>query len=140
VIVGTWNLENLFRPGADAGPSDEQSYDAKLTELARVIREIVPDILAVQEVGDPGALEDLGGVWTATGSPRAPNCPTVAASESVSCSRVALGDVEQVGEFPDGLEPVQVDDQGTTMAEMGRGGCGFAFAPAAGMSTWSAAT
>jgi hypothetical protein len=35
VTVGTWNLENLFRPGAGAGPSDEQAYDAKLTELAR---------------------------------------------------------------------------------------------------------
>jgi hypothetical protein len=61
VIVGTWNLENFFRPGADAGPSDEQAYDAKLTELARVIGEIGPDILAVQEVGDPEALEDLHG-------------------------------------------------------------------------------
>jgi hypothetical protein len=36
-------------------------------------------------------------------------------------SRLALGDVEQVSEFPDGLAPVQVDDEGTTMAEMGRG-------------------
>jgi endonuclease/exonuclease/phosphatase family metal-dependent hydrolase len=59
VIVGTWNLESLFRPGRDAGPADDQAYDAKLTELARVIGEIDPDILAVQEVGDPEALEDL---------------------------------------------------------------------------------
>jgi endonuclease/exonuclease/phosphatase family metal-dependent hydrolase len=59
VIVGTWNLENLFRPGADAGPTDEQAYDAKLTELARVIDQISPDVLAVQEVGDPAALADL---------------------------------------------------------------------------------
>jgi endonuclease/exonuclease/phosphatase family metal-dependent hydrolase len=36
-------------------------------------------------------------------------------------SRLALGNVEQLHQFPDGLAPVQVDDQGTTMAEMGRG-------------------
>jgi hypothetical protein len=57
VIVGIWNLENLFRPGSDAGPSDDRAFDAKLTELARVIGELAPDVLAVQEVGDP--VEDL---------------------------------------------------------------------------------
>jgi hypothetical protein len=36
-------------------------------------------------------------------------------------SRLALGDVEQLREFAPGLEPVQVDDEGTTLAEMGRG-------------------
>lgn len=57
MIVGTWNLENLCRPGADAGPIDEQAYDAKLAELARVIDQISPDVLA------------CAGVWMATGSP-----------------------------------------------------------------------
>jgi hypothetical protein len=53
LVVGTWNLENLFRPSGDAGPRDEPSYEAKLAELARVIGAIDPDVLAVQEVGDP---------------------------------------------------------------------------------------
>jgi endonuclease/exonuclease/phosphatase family metal-dependent hydrolase len=121
VIVGTWNLENLFRPGADAGPSDEQAGDAKLTELARVIGELGPDILAVQEVGDPEALEDLRdrleGDWLAESS----ELPDRRGIRVGFLSRLALGDVEQVSEFPDGLAPVQVDDEGTTMAEMGRG-------------------
>jgi endonuclease/exonuclease/phosphatase family metal-dependent hydrolase len=121
VIVGTWNLENLFRPGADAGPSDDQAYDAKLTELARVIGEIGPDILAVQEVGDPEALEDLrerlDGNWVAQSS----ELPDGRGIRVGFLSRLALGNVEQVSEFPDGLAPVQVDDEGTTMAEMGRG-------------------
>jgi endonuclease/exonuclease/phosphatase family metal-dependent hydrolase len=121
VIVGTWNLENLFRPGSDAGPSDEQAYDAKLTELARVIGAIGPDILAVQEVGDPDALEDLrerlDGDWVGQSS----ELPDGRGIRVGFLSRLALGDVEQVREFPEGLAPVQVDDQGTTMAEMGRG-------------------
>ena len=27
VVIGTWNLENLFRPGGD-GPRDQATYDA----------------------------------------------------------------------------------------------------------------
>jgi endonuclease/exonuclease/phosphatase family metal-dependent hydrolase len=121
VIVGTSNLENLFRPGADAGPSDEQAFDAKLTELARVIGEITPDVLAVQEVGDPEALEDLGerlaGDWLAESS----ELPDGRGIRVGFLSRLGLGEVEQLREFPDGLVPVQVDDEGATMAEMGRG-------------------
>jgi len=30
VVIATWNLENLFRPGGD-GPPDEAAYQAKLT-------------------------------------------------------------------------------------------------------------
>jgi endonuclease/exonuclease/phosphatase family metal-dependent hydrolase len=121
VIVGTWNLENLFRPGADAGPTDEQAYDAKLTELARVIHQISPDVLAVQEVGDPAALEDLrerlDGDWRAESS----ELPDGRGIRVGFLSRLELGEIGQLREFPEGLSPVQVDDQGTTMAEMGRG-------------------
>ena len=75
VRIGTWNLENLFRPGA-AGPSDEPAYRAKISGLARTIGELAPDVLAVQEVGDPAALADLaaaaGGDWhTRTADPDA---------------------------------------------------------------------
>jgi endonuclease/exonuclease/phosphatase family metal-dependent hydrolase len=121
VIVATWNFENLFRPGADAGPTDEQSYEAKLTELARVIGEIAPDVLAVQEVGDPQALEDLrerlDGDWFAESS----ELPDGRGIRVGFLSRLALGEVTQLRRFADGLEPIQVDDQGTTMDEMGRG-------------------
>lgn len=86
MILGTWNLENLFRPGSDDGP-DEEAYEAKLTELARVISEIGFDVLGVQEVGDPEALEDRASTSTATGTPRRPSSPMVAASETAS-SRV----------------------------------------------------
>ena len=58
-VIATWNLENLFRPGGDFGPRTKAVYDAKLDELARVIDAIGPDVLAVEEVGDPDALGDL---------------------------------------------------------------------------------
>ena len=53
VVVGTWNLENLFRPGTEFGPSDDPAYEAKLAALAGVINRIATEVLAVQEVGDP---------------------------------------------------------------------------------------
>ncbi len=59
MIVATWNVENLFRPGVDAGPPNEDIYDAKLTALATVVADIGPDVLAVQEVGQPEALREL---------------------------------------------------------------------------------
>ncbi len=59
MVVATWSLENLFRPGSDEAPGGEQAYETKLTELARVIGGIEADVVAVQEVGDPEALEDL---------------------------------------------------------------------------------
>jgi hypothetical protein len=58
--IGTWNLQNLVRPGAGSGgPSDEDAYTAKLEALARTITGLDPDVLAIQEVGDPDALRDL---------------------------------------------------------------------------------
>jgi hypothetical protein len=51
-------LENLFRLDGD-GPPDQAAYEAKLASLAATITGIGPDVLAVQEVGDPEALDDL---------------------------------------------------------------------------------
>ncbi len=60
--VMTWNVENLFAPH----PADRAAYDAKVAELAEVIRTAAPDLLAVQEIGDEqsfAALRDALG-WT----------------------------------------------------------------------------
>ena len=66
VAVGTWNL---YRPGGRFGPKTRAAYDAKLGTLAATITRLAPDVLAVQEVGQPEALADLvdllGGSWTA---------------------------------------------------------------------------
>ncbi len=67
LTVATWNLENLFRPGEEGGPSSREAYEAELSALAGTINEVRPDVLVVQEVGSPAALEDLrerlDGVW-----------------------------------------------------------------------------
>ena len=61
VTLATWNLENLFRPGQEGGPDSDQEYRAKLKSLATTITSMNPDVLAVQEVGEPEALADLVG-------------------------------------------------------------------------------
>ncbi|WP_308257757.1 endonuclease/exonuclease/phosphatase family protein [Pseudonocardia lacus] len=119
VRIGTWNLENLFRPGADGGPRTEDAYQAKLSSLADTITVLAPDVLAVQEVGDPDALTDLadraGGGWhLATADPDRRGIRVG------FLSRLELTDIEQTIGFPAGLRPIQVDDTNTTSSTMGR--------------------
>ena len=44
---------------ASGGPGTPQEYAAKVDGLAATITKLAPDVLAVQEVGSPDALEDL---------------------------------------------------------------------------------
>ncbi len=121
MIVGTWNLENLFRWGQADGPSSQEAYDAKLEELRRVIDGLRPDVLAVQEVGNLDALEDLrtrlAGDWHSEVSEH----PDPRGIRVGFLSRLELTDVEQVHPFPDRLLPVQVNDDGGMGSSMGRG-------------------
>lgn len=119
VRIGTWNLENLFRPGGQGGPRTDADYRAKLAALSAVIVAAAPDVLAVQEVGDVDALTDLadraGGGW---------HCETAEPDgrgiRVGFLSRMAMTDVVQVSAFPAGLRPVQVDDSATPTSVMGR--------------------
>lgn len=98
--IGTWNLVNFFRPGAAAGPTDQQAYDAKLASLAATVTAMDPDVLAVQEVGDPDALADLatavGGSWH-----RQTADPDGRGIRVGVLSRLPLSEVTQVSAFPD---------------------------------------
>jgi endonuclease/exonuclease/phosphatase family metal-dependent hydrolase len=122
VIVATWNLENLYLPGGEFGPRDQAAYDAKLDALARTIDAVRPDVLAVQEVGDPAALDDLtervGGSWHVALSTQ----PDDRGIRVGFVSRLPLDDATEFRRFPDRLAPVQVEDDGETTQEMGRGG------------------
>ncbi len=66
--VMTWNVENLFfpaasyekgTPGFESGPRDETVYRRKVAHLQQVIRTEAPDVVALQEVGDPEVLYNL---------------------------------------------------------------------------------
>jgi endonuclease/exonuclease/phosphatase family metal-dependent hydrolase len=60
--VMSWNVENLYRVGSPYGPKTQAEYDQKLTGLAEVILQLDPDLLALQEIGQPEALDDLLGL------------------------------------------------------------------------------
>ncbi|MEU2913073.1 endonuclease/exonuclease/phosphatase family protein [Streptomyces massasporeus] len=121
MLLGTWNLENLYRPGGPYGPHDEAGYEAKLAALAAAITELDPTLLGVQEVGDPEALKDLAGMldddWHVALSEHAD-------SRGIRVgflSRTALTVVSDTRAFPAELRPVQADDSGLTAGQAGRG-------------------
>ncbi|POM23487.1 Endonuclease/Exonuclease/phosphatase family protein [Actinomadura rubteroloni] len=120
--IGTWNLENLFRPGGDFGPSDEAAYKAKVKDLAATITASGVDALAVEEVGDPDALADvaarLDGDWHhVTSAGFEPGHPIRVGF----LSRLPLEVVADRSAFPDELTPIQAGDDGTSAHKTGRG-------------------
>lgn len=122
ITVGTWNLENLFRPGGPFGPKDKVGYDDKLASLAATIGAIGPDVLAVQEVGEPEALDDLvallDGDWhTALSSHVDPEHPIRVGV----LSRHPIEVVADTAAFVPPLRPIQGDDTAAVVAGMGRG-------------------
>jgi hypothetical protein len=84
LVVGTWNLENLYRPGGEYGPSDDEIYAAKLKGLADTVNGLLPDLLGVQEVGEPEHSRIWSTCSTATGTLPCPRCRTGEASASGS--------------------------------------------------------
>jgi endonuclease/exonuclease/phosphatase family metal-dependent hydrolase len=120
VRIGTWNLENFARPGVlEGGPTTDGAYDAKLASLAETITALDPDVLAVQEVGDPNALQDLanklaGYAHVATADPDGRGIRVG------YLSKLELTDVRQAATFPAPLRPIQVDDTADNEDAMGR--------------------
>ncbi|MEV0169828.1 endonuclease/exonuclease/phosphatase family protein [Streptomyces sp. NPDC050803] len=121
MILGTWNLENLFLPGGPSGPKDKAAYETKLAALAAVITELDPVLLGVQEVGEAEALRDLvgmvGGDWHTALSEHADR----RGIRVGFLSRVPLEVLADTTAFPPKLRPVQTDDTGGETAAAGRG-------------------
>ncbi len=124
--VMTWKLENLFRPGAASGPATQAIYDEKIQGLASTINDQSPDAVGVQEIGDPIALDDLasqlnGGGWER----RVSQHPDPRGIRVAWLSRRPITAGEDILEFPPKLQPLQVDDAGSTLGVMGRGAVGI---------------
>ncbi|GAA4047077.1 endonuclease/exonuclease/phosphatase family protein [Streptomyces shaanxiensis] len=121
MLLGTWNLENLYRPGGEFGPRDKAAYETKLAALAAVVTELDPALLGVQEVGEPEALRDLvgmlGGEWHVALSEH----PDGRGIRVGVLSRTELRVLYDTQEFPAKLVPVQADDGGGTASGTGRG-------------------
>ena len=134
-VVGTWNLENLFRPGGDFGPADTAVYQAKLAALAATINAQAPDVLGVQEVGQPEALADLvallDGDWHTTLSQHYdPHHPIRVGV----VSRHPHSVVADTATFPTQLSPVQdSDNPADTTTAMGRGVLAVTLQPVPGL-------
>jgi endonuclease/exonuclease/phosphatase family metal-dependent hydrolase len=119
--VMTWNVENLFRPGAASGPASEAVYEAKLRGLAATINDQSPDALAVQEIGDPAALDDLVQRLRGSWHRRLSRHPDRRHIRVAWLTRRDIAQSEDILEFPAHLQPIQVDDSGATLGVMGRG-------------------
>ncbi|GIH25088.1 hypothetical protein Aph01nite_33980 [Acrocarpospora phusangensis] len=121
VVVGTWNLENLYRAGGEFGPRDEAAYEAKLKALAGTITQIGPDVLGVQEVGEPEALEDLAGLLEGEWHLALSRYPDARGIRVGFLSRLPLTVLHDVSAFPRPLAAVQTADGGDTVDRTSRG-------------------
>ncbi len=125
LTVATWNLENFGRPSAVAGaPSSQNAYNAKVGHLKDTITAIGADVIGVQEVLDPDALEDLraalGAGWHAISStfPDDPHHPIRVGF----LSKLPFTAHEDVVDFPAILHPIQQNDTDQPgVSRMGRG-------------------
>jgi len=122
----TWNVENLFDVGAEAGPDTQAQLAAKLKSLAAVIDEQEPHVVAVQEIGSEAALAKLQAELDLPMPHRALAAPDDRGIRVGFISRRVLHDALEVRMFPDGLLPIQVGDDPPgadgprTMSQMGR--------------------
>ncbi|MEV0120073.1 endonuclease/exonuclease/phosphatase family protein [Streptomyces sp. NPDC050703] len=121
MLIGTWNLENLYRPGGPFGPRDKAAYEAKLASLAATVGALRPSVLGVQEVGDADALEDLAGLLEGTWHITLSEHPDDRGIRVGFLSSLPLSVVTDTVRFPAPLRPVQVDDSGRTTSRAGRG-------------------
>ncbi|MFF4254529.1 endonuclease/exonuclease/phosphatase family protein [Streptomyces sp. NPDC001663] len=121
MLLGTWNLENLYRPGGPFGPKDKAAYETKLAALAAVITELDPTLLGVQEVGEPEALDDLVGMLDGDWHVALSGHPDGRGIRVGFLSRVPVEVLADTNAFPARLRPVQEDDSGVEVSASGRG-------------------
>jgi endonuclease/exonuclease/phosphatase family metal-dependent hydrolase len=120
----TWNVENLFRPGGPAGVTTQPAYEQKLNNVASLIVQHDPDVVALQEIGDPLALDDLvaaglsdySHITVSTHPDPAPTHPIRVAFLSKSAPSL----VQELVDLPGG-GITSVAQEGSTLDRLGRG-------------------
>lgn len=132
--VMTWNVENLFRPGAGGQQLDQAGYDRKLQNLAEVIELVDPTIIGLQELGGDEPLADLQAACGAAYYPhrRISTHPDVRGIRVGVLSKLDLTSVEHLVAMPAGAIDDMPNDHGGTVAEMGRGALKVSVAPSGG--------
>jgi endonuclease/exonuclease/phosphatase family metal-dependent hydrolase len=116
----TWNVENLFTPGGPDGPT-QAVYDEKIAGLAAIINTHAPDALALQELGDPKALDDLVSALKGSWHRAVSAHPDSRGIRVAWLTNRPISKPEEITDFPALLKPIQVDDGGATLDKLGRG-------------------
>src|SRR5439155_6137509 len=131
----SWNVENLFRPATSSGPPTQAIYDAKIDGLAATINAQQPSVASPQEIGDPAALTDLVAALGGTWHRKVSRHPDQRGIRVAWLTTLTIVDAHDIAAFPAKLPAVQVDDDGTTLAQLGRGAVAITVqAPSSGTS------
>jgi hypothetical protein len=110
VRVMTWNVQNLFLPGDEAGPATAEAFEAKLASLAEVIDGAAPDVAALQELG-PEVLGRLQGVLGHRMDHAAVGEPDDRGIRVALLSTRPLTGAGPIRLFPAGIRAVQAKDE-----------------------------
>ncbi len=122
----TWNVENLFRPAPGATQLEQQRYQQKLALLARVISDLNPDVVGLQEVGGEEPLLDLQQALGGTYPHRALSAfPDQRGIRVAFLSKLAIGSQVDIVDFPPGpalnISGLTGTGESTPITRMGRG-------------------
>jgi endonuclease/exonuclease/phosphatase family metal-dependent hydrolase len=122
--VMTWNVENLYPcdDKSESGPRTPEVYQQKMSNLARTILAISPDVLALQEIGDPATFADLQGrLHDRYPFNRLSRYPDVRGIRVGILSRMPLLQAQEYHDFPTGALTNIPDPEGKIMSTLGRG-------------------
>lgn len=106
----SWNVENLFDVGQDAGPETQAQLNAKIASLSAVIDAQEPHVVALQEIGSESALARLQAALTKPLPHRQLAQPDERGIRVGFISSRVLHEPTEIRPFPDGLLPIQVSD------------------------------
>lgn len=121
VTVATWNVENLFLPGTDDGPSNHDVYKRKLAYLASVITGVGADVVCLQEVGGEQPLADLAETLGGSVPQTAIGQPDDRGIRVAIMSRFPITERYDWVDFPAGALPAVPGADGNVLTAMARG-------------------